>query len=95
MTKNKDRKNEPKDPLDLDTYCGRLGHFVPFRYCVTPAQDAPCFKILDCWWQIFDVKEYLSANLDESVFKSLVKERKPPDRIHTILHVLDDLKKQD
>lgn len=39
--------------------CPRLGHEVPFSYCRAPAQPEPCGKILDCWWESFDVRGFV------------------------------------
>ncbi len=91
--KGKAKRPEETSPEDREVYCGRLGHFVPLRYCLKPAQETPCFKIRDCWWQIFDIVSYLESNLDKETFEKLMKEASPPNRINTILGIVDDLKK--
>lgn len=43
--------------------CRRLGHMVAFRYCRTQEGRTVCPLILDCWWQLFDVRAFLEAHL--------------------------------
>ena len=51
--------------------CPRLGNTVPFDYCeVCGDEQQPCFKILDCWWEHFDVVQYLKDNLTEESIQS-------------------------
>jgi len=78
--------------LNQKTHCARLGHLVPFSYCLNPAQDTPCFKILDCWWQSFDVVSCLESHLPEDVFQELVEKRNLPNRLNSILQIMNDLK---
>ena len=77
--------------IHKETHCARLGHMVPFSYCLKPAQDTPCFKILDCWWQFFDVVKCLEAYLPEDVFRDLVEKRNVPNRLNSILQIMNDL----
>ena len=42
--------------------CPRLGGDVTFRYCLSCGEKRSiCFKILDCWWEYFDVAGLLRA----------------------------------
>jgi len=78
--------------LGLEAYCGRLGHFVPFRYCLHPAEETPCFKILDCWWQTFDVISFLQRNLSQESFSQIAQRSTTPgSRVEGILRILSDL----
>jgi hypothetical protein len=38
---------------DEDCYCRILGHYLSFSYCRSCQEGAPCFKILDCWFERF------------------------------------------
>ena len=87
------RLKTPKGPEELDTRCPRLGGTVPFRYCMAPGEPTPCHKILDCWWETFDVTSYLKANLPEETFDRLLGDRNPPNRLKTILELVDKFKK--
>lgn len=48
---------------DLLLRCRRLGHEVVFGYCRQETAGRPCRLILDCWWEQFDVRAFLQANL--------------------------------
>lgn len=54
-----------------ETYCRMLGHLVPFRYCRGMPDGLPCRKILDCWFECFDVaafvKKYYTAEQIERI----------------------------
>lgn len=93
--KKQSGKNEEANPQNREVYCARLGHFVPLRYCLKPAQEKPCFKIKDCWWQTFDIVSYLESTLDPEDFHRLMTDASPtPNRISTILGVIEDIKKR-
>jgi len=77
---------------ELETHCVRLGHPVPFRYCQQPAQPDPCFRIVDCWWETFDVVAHLKSVLPERTLNKLLEGRKPPDRMQTILEIVANLR---
>ena len=84
-----------KKPEELETRCPRLGGTVPFRYCMAPGDPAPCYKILDCWWEVFDVAAYLKARLPEETLDRLFKDRKQPNRLNTILELVDKFKSKE
>jgi hypothetical protein len=69
-----------------------LGGTVPFGYCLEPGEPTPCFKILDCWWEIFDVTTYLRSRLPKDVFEKLLEERDPPNRLNSILELVERFK---
>lgn len=52
--------------------CGMLGHEVPFSYCRRPGGDAPCRKILDCWWQTFDVVSFMREHHTEEEIQQIL-----------------------
>jgi len=79
---------------NLERRCPRLGSDIPFRYCMLSGEDDfPCGKILDCWWETFDVETYLKANLPESLFKGLVSPR-PRDKVASLLKIVEQTKKR-
>jgi len=43
--------------------CPRLGHQISFSYCLHESGKLPCFKILDCWHNYFQVEKYLKETL--------------------------------
>lgn len=42
----------------LETYCGMLGHNIPFSYCRKPGADTPCPRLSGCWRGVLPVEEY-------------------------------------
>jgi hypothetical protein len=90
MSSNHRREESPEE---LDTRCPRLGGTVPFRYCMAPGEPTPCYKILDCWWEIFDVASYVKAHLPEEKFERVFKDRGSPNRLNTILEIVEKCKK--
>ena len=84
-----------KGPEELEIRCPRLGGTVPFRYCTAPAEPTPCFKILDCWWEVFDVTSYLRVHLPEEHFRRLFEERNPPNRMNSIIELVEKFKERE
>lgn len=48
-----------------ETYCPRLGHHVPFRYCREPGSPIPCRRLVGCWRKRFNVEGYVERCLTE------------------------------
>jgi hypothetical protein len=79
---------------DREMRCPRLGSPISFRYCmISGADDDICWKILDCWWETFDVESYLKANMPEAVFKQLIASAdKPKNKIGSIIEIAEKAK---
>jgi hypothetical protein len=74
--------------------CPRLGNPVPFDYCEICGDDQqPCFKILDCWWEYFDVVQYLKENLTKDQFNQLVQAR-PKPKITSLIELIEQARKR-
>ncbi|MFW6011795.1 MAG: hypothetical protein ACOC8R_01800 [Desulfosalsimonas sp.] len=74
--------------------CPRLGSIIPFRYCLISGEDSmPCFKIMDCWWEIFDVDSYLKENLPEDVYQSLASAKSKP-KVASIVEIAEEAMKK-
>jgi hypothetical protein len=68
--------------------CPRLGSSVDFKYCRMNSESNPtCWKILDCWWETFDVRAFLMENLSEKDFERLIQAR-APSKINSILDIV-------
>ena len=64
---------------NLERRCPRLGGPVSFHYCRTGGRKPPqCWKVIDCWWERFDVVAYLKANLTPSQFEALAAAKPKP-----------------
>ena len=90
-----DMKMKTGDDKDsLERRCPRLGGPVPFKYCRTTGEgNMPCFKIMDCWWETFNIRTYLENTLSEEAFKS-ISEARPPDKIASILDLIGQAKQR-
>ncbi len=78
---------------DLEMRCPRLGGPVNFGYCRREGPDGkPCFKILDCWWQRFDVAAYLESRLDREVFETL-RQHRPQAKITSLIDLVTEAQK--
>jgi hypothetical protein len=76
------------DISKLERRCPRLGGPVTFSYCRFAAENQnPCFKIFDCWWERFDVVDYLQQRLSKEVFNHL-RNMQPPEKTATLVDLI-------
>lgn len=77
------------DRESLQRRCPRLGGDVKFSYCEFCGEEkTPCFKVLDCWWERFDVVAYMQANLTAEAFANLSASHRPPDKITSLVDLI-------
>jgi len=80
------------DKDSLERRCPRLGGPVFFKYCRTIGEDGlPCFKIMDCWWEQFDIQSYLQNNFSEEVMAKII-DAKPPSKVASIIELIEQAK---
>jgi hypothetical protein len=73
--------------------CPRLGNPVPFHYCkICGDQQQPCLKIIDCWWEHFDVVQYLKDQLPEVQFNRLMA-REPKPKVGSLIELIEQARK--
>jgi hypothetical protein len=58
--------------------CPRLGGTVGFSYCMRCELDQPCAKVVDCWWETFDIVRYLEDHLPHEQLTRLMNSRPKP-----------------
>ena len=81
-----------KTKRKLERRCPRLGGPVPFNYCMVIGEDKqPCFKVVDCWWETFDIVRYLQDNLPEDLFNRLMTAR-PRPKIASLVELIEQAK---
>jgi hypothetical protein len=68
--------------------CPRLGHAVAFGYCLRCDREQPCFKVVDCWWETFDIVQYLKDHLTEEQFGRVVNAR-PQPKMASLLELIE------
>ncbi len=70
-----------------ETYCRKLGHAVPFKYCRGTTGDLPCRLLPDCWYTQFDVAVWLAEHYaPEQITKILAP---PPPKIASIVDLIE------
>lgn len=75
-------------PLGRERRCPRLGHELAFSYCLACGENGGlCWKIADCWWEVFDVIGYLRENYPEETVAALLVAR-PQSKITGILELI-------
>ena len=78
----------------LERRCPRLGGPISFHYCRTCSdQGSVCWKILDCWWEYFDVVGYLQECLSPEAFKALAT-AKPKPKVLSLLELIEQAQKR-
>jgi hypothetical protein len=87
---------EPMDEDRLERRCPRLGGSVTFSYCRTCGDSGgpACWKILDCWWETFDVVAHLRVILPEAEFERITHPAPPKPKITSLLDLIDQIKKR-
>ncbi|OGV66869.1 MAG: hypothetical protein A3K18_30495 [Lentisphaerae bacterium RIFOXYA12_64_32] len=65
-----------------------MGHDVPLLYCRTQEQKTVCPKILDCWWEQFDIQAFLASVLTPSELNRLACPP-PPAKLVSILDLIE------
>lgn len=77
------------NPDTLERRCPRLGGEVAFGYCKACGDEkVPCFKVLDCWWERFDVVAHMKACLSPDAFDALATHHPPPDKMTSLLDLI-------
>ena len=68
--------------------CPRLGGPVSFGYCRSCGADQlPCWKAVDCWWEIFDVAACLKSCYGETVLERMAQ-GKPQQKISQLIELI-------
>ena len=80
---------------DIILRCRRLGHEVNFRYCRQENGGKPCRLILDCWWETFDVREFLRANLPKEDMDLVERAGRSPGvpKLASLLDLIEQAKR--
>ena len=68
-----------------------LGHLVPFTYCMKPAAEMPCRRILDCWHERIDIVAYLKEVLAPEDMDRLLAP--PQQKVSQLVDLIEKAKK--
>ena len=77
---------------DEEGYCRILGHYLSFSYCRSCQESAPCFKILDCWFDKFDVRKFIEENYTTAEIEHFLQPPKP--KVQTLLTLIQQAQKR-
>jgi hypothetical protein len=73
--------------------CPRLGGPVAFSYCLRCESEQPCLKVVDCWWETFDIVQYLRDHLPEDQFDRLMNAQ-PRPKIFSLVEMIAQAKQR-
>ena len=71
--------------------CPRLGGRITFKYCRT-VDNAPCWKILDCWWEQMDIRRFVEENYSQDVLEAL-EGASPKPKILSLLELIEQARR--
>lgn len=84
--------NDSKD--HHERRCPRLGGPVSFEYCRGCGENKSfCWKVIDCWWEHFDIVAYLKDNLPEDKVAALM-DAKPKPKITSLVELIAQAEKR-
>lgn len=73
---------------DATRRCPRLGSPVAFDYCLDEGGlEKPCFKMIDCWWETFDVVAFLKQHLSPRQFEQVINAR-PKPKVSSLIELI-------
>jgi hypothetical protein len=82
-----------QDSNPLVRRCPRLGGPVAFSYCLSCEPEQPCFKIVDCWWETFDIVQYLRDHLPGDRLERVMNAR-PKAKIASLVEVIEQARRR-
>jgi hypothetical protein len=72
-------------------YCRMLGHKVPFSYCRSLKEGLPCSKILDCWFEVLPIEQFVSEHYSSEEQETFLLPAKP--KVATLIELIEKAKK--
>ena len=67
-----------------------LGHVVAFSYCRSPGSAEPCRRILNCWWEEFDVEAFVRRHYGDEQIERFRRPR--TDKVSTLMELIERAK---
>jgi hypothetical protein len=63
---------------------------VAFGYCRQETRGTPCRLILNCWWEQFDVRSFLQANLPAEDMAQVERagDSPPPAKVLSLVEMI-------
>ena len=73
-----------------ENYCRMLGHILTFKYCRTMKEGLPCGRILDCWFELIAIEEFIEENYSDNEKKIIFEP--PKQKMISLLEILEKRK---
>lgn len=86
-------ESEPAATAPLSRRCPRLGGPVTFGYCMGCEPAGPCPKVIDCWWETFDIIGYLQDHLTADQFHAVIGAQ-PKPKIAALVELIEKVRKE-
>lgn len=80
------------DYSGLEIYCRKLGHHIPFYYCLKPGSEKMCSSLRDCWYGRIDIDGYLKARYTPEEIREALQPG--PPKITGIMEILSRIQKE-
>ena len=72
----------------LKRRCPRLGGPITFQYCRKNGDNKnPCWKVFDCWWELFDIVTHMRTYLTKDQFEKLTEIR-PKPKLNSLVELI-------
>ena len=71
-------------------YCRMLGHHITFSYCRAPGSKRPCRKIFDCWYNTFDITQFMQEHFSDEEIKAILAP--PKDKMVSLIELIEQAK---
>lgn len=78
---------------DYTIRCPRLGHQIPFSFCRSENRGLPCFRTLDCWFEHFQVEEYLREELRSEEWEQVFGKPAKP-KLTSLVELIEEAKQR-
>ena len=75
-----------------ENYCRMLGHVLPFKYCRTMKEGLPCGRILDCWFEVMPIEQFIEVNYSEEEKKIIFEP--PKQKMISLVEILEKARKE-
>ena len=76
---------------NLENRCSMLGHQIQFKYCRSLKDNLPCSKILDCWFEMIPIRDFIHAHFTEEEINIFLSPSKP--KIVTLVDLIEKAKR--
>ncbi len=72
--------------------CPLLGHQICFEYCRSANHEAPCRKILDCWFERFPIVDFMNEHFSQ---EEIARIKEPPkNKVLSLLELIQQAKER-